>query len=258
MCQRTSNKEKKARPLKLSASLILIALIDTGISLANLTDFQRSRINQPLSHDLTHDQKQASQPFEDSEGHGTQLARVILDSCSNCRIASIKIAKPKKARSDSFQPNADTIANAIDRALKIKAEVIILSAGSLKGSKRLEAASKAVAKSTSLFFTAAGNGIENPFKPIAVSTLFPQRYSHSFIVGNLDKTGQKPSLLNFGPEIRLWLKDETGSSQACARAAALTAQYWSLHREATKTVIESQLAKTPEIISPELRSNPMP
>ena len=162
----------------LAATPVIVAVIDTGVAI------------------------------NDTDGHGTMVARAVVASCGDCKVLPIKVSE----HGATLSP--DILASAVDKATSAGARVINISSGMNKGSPRLASAIANAEKRGALVIAAAGVGLKNLFRPIPLAELSPQSDPHVFVVGLAPAANRTNG--NFGDELDLVFESASGGSSAAA------------------------------------------
>lgn len=152
----------------------IIAVIDTGITPEAALTTLKDRLTERPYRNFFDD----NENIDDENGHGTRVARTILQSADHsARILPIKIARNRAG----VRP-AD-LAKALRHAASSGASIINFSFGLSEGSDELQAAVSELQSNGIVLVTAAGSGLINPFKPVSIDKIYPQAYGQSLVVG---------------------------------------------------------------------------
>jgi subtilisin family serine protease len=121
----------------------------------------------------------AERPLDsDSNGHGTQMAKTVLEECGRCQILPLRVTTNGQA--------IDSVAVllALKYALARRSKIVNVSFGLTRSSGTLADLLKLGSQEGVVFVAAAGHGTANPFEPQPLSKLFPQRSPSIIVVGS--------------------------------------------------------------------------
>ncbi len=131
----------------------------------------------------------------DMSNHGTRVARFVNYQCPDCLILPLRVIRyGRGVRPEDF-------AAGIRYALSRGARVINISLAINETSRELDQALAEAAARRAVVVTAAGFGVPNPYKPAALSTLYPQADSSVIVVGATEERDTGEIAQNFGPEV---------------------------------------------------------
>lgn len=213
----------------------LVALIDSGLNPRADARFQGAagRIDPSASPG----------DLRDDSGHGTALARRILELCPRCRLLPIAVTR----EGPGITPQV--LASAIDRARRAGARVINVSLGLDQGSSALERSVREASSAAIPVVVAAGVGIDNPFRPGKLSDLYPQAYRDTLVVAWVDSRGRPDPGANFGDRILAAVASRpagewSGSSVAAAElSGALARELGRLPQPISITELRARLTR---------------
>jgi|GEM_PF-4348222 len=205
--RRSFNQNTRMSPAVAASSRPIVALLDTGIDMAADSRFAESVMGDAADH-------------IDTSGHGTALAKVVLDECPKCRILPIRVTESGGA----LRPS--DLSAGLRRALDARASVVNISNGIVHEgpTPEDERTFEEAARESVPVVIAAGRGVPNPFRPLELSRLFPQRLKSVVVVGAASADGTLDPQSNFGPELDVAVTAEGGSSFAAARLSAWIAK----------------------------------
>lgn len=131
----------------------------------------------------------------DMTKHGTRVAMFVNYQCPDCLILPLRVIRYGRGA----QP--EDFAAGIRYALSRGARVINISIGVNETSKVFNDALAEAASRKAVVVTAAGFGVPNPYRPAALSTLYPQADSNVIVVGATEERDKGEIAQNFGPEV---------------------------------------------------------
>ena len=217
--QETDTTEQFVSDIKTDNNSTIVAVIDTGLDASLLSDYS-SRISSNAFNVLDN-----SSDVSDSNGHGTEIASVLLKHTHD----DIEIL-PIKAMNDSGNGTALSIYSAILYAEKNGADVINLSVNGYGTSKLLEnAVNEAVANGITVITSSGNNGSDtgkympsNIEKAVTVSAV----YSNNKIA-DYSNTGKYIDFCSYGTDSNgIYGNTFYGTSIACAYVSAVTANIY--------------------------------
>lgn len=171
---------------------IKIAIIDTGVNIS-IPDL-RNRIYYPDKDGFGYDfVKNTNKPLDDSSGHGSNVAGLILSINPNAKIIPIKYYDEKA----SDEQNAENFEKSIKKAIDLNVDIINISGGGQDSSRsELSAIKKAQDKGIIIVSAAGNDGLLLNSK----NHYYPASYGLDNIITvmNNDDFGFKNDSSNFG------------------------------------------------------------
>lgn len=183
----------------------LVAVVDTGLNPEELPAGKRKRILPPLTV--------VGDNARDQLGHGTAVARAVLEHCHRCRVLSIKVT------TEGGAARPGDVAQAFELAKSRGARVVNFSLGLSEDSASLRKAVNALSAESRLLVTAAGVGILNPYRPMRLSGIYPQAYADAIVVGSVGEERLPDTASNYGEELDFVVQEPEGSSFAAAQVS---------------------------------------
>jgi thermitase len=226
---------------------LIIAIVDTGVDL-NHPDLNDKIV---AGWDFVNDDASA----QDDHGHGTHVAGIATAETNNgqgvagvswgARIMPIKVLDKN---GDGYYSD---VAQGVSYACNHGAQIINLSLGGSEPSNTLRDALEQVYQDGCLITAAAGNGGGNGVD-------YPAKYVQAIAVAATDRTDQRASFSDYGPEIdvaapgvdiwsTLWphtYNSKTGTSMSTPYVAGLAALLWSVCPQLTNTEVRSVIEST--------------
>jgi len=186
---------------------VIVALIDTGVSTAAITN---SHLLEGYNY-LTNDNN-----TEDNINHGTAVASIIL-GCSSAEIEAnapdayiVPLVVVTKVEDEIKTIDTDELADVIRDSVDVyNADIINISLGSTKDSEKLRDAVEYAAKKGVLVISAIGNDESNGSK------YYPAIYDEVISVGSVDRDGRVSSFSTDGADVYalgedMWLASRKG------------------------------------------------
>jgi len=216
--------------LQKKESQVIVAIIDTGIDLNDheLVDKILTNSGDSIEDGIDSDQNiyiddqfgwnfwDSNADIDDLDGHGTNLARTIMNIDSRVRIIPIKISDHGKGI------RASDLIKSLQYAVSRGAKIINVSFGITEASHELDAVIEELRAKNIFLVVSAGVGVPNPNRPVLLSNLTPQKYSYPFVVAEAEVDKDViVSNSNYGTQIDLAIrwkdsKINRGSSFAAA------------------------------------------
>jgi subtilisin family serine protease len=199
--------------------VVKVAVIATGI-----TQLQGMQVGEGSNF--------TTDPVQDQNGHGTQVASLIAAIAPNTLLMPIKVLR------DNGTGTNEAIIQGIDYATEHGARIIVLPLGGAPGqrsSPTAQAIRRARAKGVLVVAAAGNDGSSQEQEPASIEGVFS--------VGATDEAGRRASFSNFGPWVKaaapgvdilvLSPKEKinkvSGTSLSCAVAAGIAALVWSVN-----------------------------
>jgi hypothetical protein len=231
--------------------VISVAMVDTGVDIMHtkLKDYLISGTNLV----------QPGNPPVDDNGHGTNVAGVIIATALRASAASGTTWKPQimpvKALDAEGTGDEQHLGQGINYAVEHGARIVLLSLGLNKFSTYLsEVVQKAEAQGV-LLIAASGNE--------GRAVKYPAAYSTVLAVGGVNPSNAVEKSSNFGSEIDLvapWkvyttangggYENQEGTSMAAPQVAAACALLWSKYPDMTPSQIRNMIRQTAQDIGP--------
>jgi thermitase len=179
------------------SSRVVVAVVDTGVT-ANGPQFVRG-------WDLVDNDSDPA----DANGHGTELASIVLAQCPACLVMPVRVLGPDGTGS------IPTVVRGIRYAVKHGANVINLSMSMSTDSPELTSAIEwAVARGVTTVVAAGNNGS---------STAYPgASAADALAVGSVTSTGARFSWSNYGPWVDLVAPGALGARSLQGQAVTAT------------------------------------
>ena len=171
---------------EISKKKITIAVIDTGVN--KVSGLQKIKLIS--GYDFVNNKNYSY----DDNGHGTHVAKVIMQTVNDSEVFNKIRIMPLKVLSKTGEGLTSDIADAVRYAADNGADIINMSLGGKSKSKILENAINYAYGKDVVIIAAAGNNNHN-------TASYPARYQKVIGVSALDTTGNKASYSNFGAQV---------------------------------------------------------
>ena len=221
----------------LKTSDLVVAVLDTGVNPASTE----------LHGHLMLTARAQTGDTTDADGHGTRIAETILRAASGAKGQGKQIMiLPIKVTGNGLGIEPGALGEAVNYAVSQGAKVINFSIGLTHSDAVLEKAIRDASKAGVILISASGIGIENIFRPVPLSQIYPQAYQAMIVVGMViplggpEKKGFRPDpVSNFGPELDLAVPSLNesrtnqkyyGSSYSAAQVSGWVAGYLARQR----------------------------
>ncbi|HUS71217.1 MAG TPA: S8 family peptidase [Anaerolineae bacterium] len=232
---------------------LIIAIVDTGV------DLNHPDLNDKIvpGWDFVNDDKSA----QDDHGHGTHVAGIAAAETNNSQgVAGVSWGArilPVKVLDGNGDGYYSDVARGVRFACDHGAKIINLSLGGDNPSSTLKDALEQVYQDGCLIMAAAGNGGGNGVD-------YPAKYVQAIAVAATDRTDQRASFSDYGPEIdvaapgveiwsTLWPHTydwKQGTSMSTPYVAGLAALLWSVCPELSNTEVRSVIESTAKDLGP--------
>jgi hypothetical protein len=201
-----ANNKRQSPKSSLSPATIRVAILDTGLDSKQQNLFPNVAFLDGWNFfDDTSD-------VTDENSHGSQVTHFVLKNFLRLAPAEAKIEIiPIKIVKNEAGLSPESLAKAIHFALDKEAKLLQIAFGLTRNSPELKEAIQRAVQAQALIVTAAGHGLENPYRPMPLASLYPQAYRETLVVGASRSPEQHDPLSNFGPELDIVLLYEEQS-----------------------------------------------
>lgn len=245
-------KTDKAEEEKLSDTDVVVAILDTGISLdeeslkgriVTFKDGAFVKVKDMDKTSLTEDQENS--PYLDSNGHGTLMAKVMMEMGDNIYFY------PVKAFGEDGESTVAKVYYGIEDAIQKKVDVISLSASGSGESKALQSAVEDCEKAKIPLVVSAGNSAAD------TKDFIPANLEKAIVVSATNRNKEFMGTSNFGATVDYsangYAAEATedpkegsfykGSSIASARVASYIAALKAVDKEVEVATVLNSLAE---------------
>jgi subtilisin family serine protease len=225
-----------------------IAILDSGI------DYSNSELTKRASQCINTLENSFS--CQDEFGHGTHVASIIGAEVDNkygtCGISWFNPILPVRVSDEYGNATVSTVIIGLDKAIKAKAKIVVISLSTNKLSEALKLAIEEANKRGILVVASGGNtGVQE--------VRFPAGYNNVVGVGSIDLSNQKSLFSSFGPHIKLVAPGEnilvpelnsssylfvSGTSFSVPQVAGIAALVWSVKSELSRDTVKEILFST--------------